>query len=216
MNLVAYPVTQTMTLKEITDLLNVRHNNAMRTVAEMAQDPAFGMIAQIEYSSPMPNGGFRVIETYQLNKRQSIAVSARLNTALLMRIIDRWQELEAKAALTQPAFAIPQNLSEALRLAADLADEKMRLEVQVTEMKPSVAALERLTKADGSMCITDAAKQLQTTPKKLFALLSVEGWIYRRQGTSWIAYQEKIQAGLLVNSTLTLAQLINKELKLDD
>ena len=34
------------------------------------------------------------IETYQLNKRQSIAVAARLNTALLMRIIDRWQGTE--------------------------------------------------------------------------------------------------------------------------
>ena len=58
----------TMTLKEITDMLKVRHNNAMRTVAEMAQDTDFGMITQIEYSSPMPNGGSRIIETYRLNK----------------------------------------------------------------------------------------------------------------------------------------------------
>ena len=197
MNLVAYPAAQTMTLKEITDLLNVRHNNAMRTVAEMAQDPAFGMITQIEYSSPMPNGGFRVIETYQLNKRQSIAVSARLNTALLMRIIDRWQELEAQQVAQ--ASAKPRELSrmDLIQIAMEAEQERLLLAAKVEEMKPSVAALERLTKADGSMCITDAAKQLQTTPKKLFALLSVEGWIYRRQGTSWIAYQEKIQAGLL-------------------
>ena len=33
---------------------------------------------------------------------------------------------------------------------------------------------------------------------------------------SQFSKDEKIQAGLLVNSTLTLAQLINKELKLDD
>ena len=32
---------------------------------------------------------------------------------------------------------------------------------------------------------------------------------------SQFSKDEKIQAGLLVNSTLTLAQLINKELKLD-
>lgn len=86
--------TETMTLKDITDLLNVRHANAMRTVRAMSRDSAFGTITQIEQSYPMPNGANRPIETYQLDKRQSIAVAARLNVALLMRIVDRWQELE--------------------------------------------------------------------------------------------------------------------------
>ena len=87
-------------------MLKVRHNNAMRTVAEMAQDTDFGMITQIEYSSPMPNGGSRIIETYRLNKRQSIAVAARLNTSLLMAIIDRWQELEdAQRVPAKPAYS---------------------------------------------------------------------------------------------------------------
>lgn len=48
-NLVIANATLTMTLKEITDLLDVRHNNAMRTVAEMAKDQDFGGVTQIEY-----------------------------------------------------------------------------------------------------------------------------------------------------------------------
>ena len=48
-------MTSTMTLKEITDLLEVRHNNAMRTVAEMAQDPDFGSVTQIEYRTKQGN-----------------------------------------------------------------------------------------------------------------------------------------------------------------
>ena len=39
-------------------------------------------------------------------------------------------------------------------------------------MKPDVEALERIAKADGSMCITDAAKHLQVQPKFLFKTLS--------------------------------------------
>jgi len=35
---------QTMTLKEITDLLEVRHNNAMIAVEKMAESPDFGTI----------------------------------------------------------------------------------------------------------------------------------------------------------------------------
>jgi hypothetical protein len=84
-----------MTLKEITDMLDVRHNNAMRTVAEMAEDPAFGGVTQIEYRTSEGN----TYQTYQLDKRQSIAVAAHLNVALLMRIIDRWHELETKQAV---------------------------------------------------------------------------------------------------------------------
>lgn len=70
--------TQTMSLKEITDLLKVRHNDAMVIVEKMAADPEFGMITKISYPYPMPNGGVREMETYQLNKRQSIAVAAKL------------------------------------------------------------------------------------------------------------------------------------------
>lgn len=126
---------QTMTLKEITDLLDVRHNNAMRTVAEMAQDPAFGMITQIEYSSPMPNGGFRVIETYQLNKRQSIAVSARLNTALLMRIVDRWQELEEQQySLASAAINAVASLRASMANAQEVAS---RLECAFSQCTPA-------------------------------------------------------------------------------
>lgn len=105
-NLVIANAAMTMTLKEITDLLDVRHNNAMRTVAEMAKDQDFGTITQIEYTLQMPNNATRQMETYQLNKRQSIAVASRLNTALLMRIIDRWQELENQSKPSLPTTYI--------------------------------------------------------------------------------------------------------------
>lgn len=88
----------TMTLKEITDLLDVRHNDAVSVVEKMTDNPEFGTITKISYTLPMPNNASRQMETYQLDKRQSIAVAANLNTALLMRIIDRWQELESQAA----------------------------------------------------------------------------------------------------------------------
>ena len=41
----------TMTLKEITDMLNVRHDNAMRTVALMAESPDFGELLKLRSST---------------------------------------------------------------------------------------------------------------------------------------------------------------------
>lgn len=76
-------IVEFMTLKEITDLLGVRHNNAMITVAKMATDPGFGSL--LKFSSQYTSGKntVKAIQTYQLDKRQSIAVAARLNTSLL-------------------------------------------------------------------------------------------------------------------------------------
>ncbi|MEQ4703654.1 MULTISPECIES: phage antirepressor KilAC domain-containing protein [Providencia] len=49
------------------------------------------------------------------------------------------------------------------------------------------------------MCIlsTRSLKQLQVNPKKLFDLMSHSKWIYRRIGSVWIGYQDKIQQDLL-------------------
>lgn len=72
------------------------------------------------------------------------------------------------------------------------------LEEEVQEMKPSVEAYDRIAKADGSLCLTDAAKALQMRPKDLIAKLSSGKWIYRRAGNShWLGYQDKVQAGYL-------------------
>lgn len=68
---------QTMTLKEITDLLDVRHSNAMVTVAIMAESPEFGLL---EKTSARQKTGFgeRGIDTYILKGKQIDAVKARL------------------------------------------------------------------------------------------------------------------------------------------
>lgn len=113
-------------------------------------------------------------------------------------VIDRWYDLETgkakpsidpMVALNDPAF-----LRDAL---ISYTEKVMHLEHQVEEMKPDVDALTRIAKAEGSLCVTDAAKQLQVKPKSLFDLMSHSKWIYRRLGTAWIAYQDKIQQGLL-------------------
>lgn len=85
-------------------------------------------------------------------------------------------------------------------MAALVAQNRKALELQaeVNELKPKADAMRRLEGADGSMCITNAAKALSVRPKDLFSHLQANKWIYKRPGTSvWIGYQDKIQAGLI-------------------
>lgn len=84
-------------------------------------------------------------------------------------------------------------------------EKVLTLEGRVEEMRPQVEALERISVADGSLCVTDAAKTLQVRPKWLFSFLRSHGWIYRRPNSGYdIAYQSKLAMGLLEHKTTTI------------
>ena len=156
---------KTMTLKEITDLLEVRHDQAMKKVAKMAKEPTFGTMFEIDIAYK----GSQTTKTYQLDERQSIAVASMLNVALLMRVIDRWKELEEKQ--TAPQFQIPQTFAEAMQLAADQAKQ---LEIQA----PKVAVYEMLADRKGDVSTTVVAKEIGITAIKLNRFL-------REKGVKW-------------------------------
>jgi phage antirepressor YoqD-like protein len=112
--------------------------------------------------------------------------------------------LDYRTGILQP-IAVPQTLPEALRLALELAEAN-------AEMKPKVAAYQRLAESEGSLCITDAAKCLQTQPKVLTGWLEAHRWIYRRLGKKDpIAYQDKIQRGLLEHKITTVERADGSE-----
>jgi len=107
--------------------------------------------------------------------------------------------------VTCHAPAVPQTLPEALRLAADLAEQNNHLHLVVAEQAPKVRALEVLTETAGAICITDAAKQVGMQPKALFQWLQENRWIYRRTGSSrWLAYQPRLEQGVLVHKLTEL------------
>ena len=93
-----------------------------------------------------------------------------------------------------PVPAVPQTLPEALRLAADLAEQKALLEHKVEEQAPKVAALERIEAGKKSLTLTEAAKVIGIKRDDLIRRLHAEGWIYR-QNCSWVAHSATIHAG---------------------
>lgn len=88
---------------------------------------------------------------------------------------------------------------DALRgLLLTYTEKVIALEAKVAEQAPKVQAMLRLEGAEGSLCVTDAAKVLSVRPKELFSYLSANKWLYKRAGCRhYIGYQDKIQAGLV-------------------
>jgi phage antirepressor YoqD-like protein len=105
--------------------------------------------------------------------------------------------LDYKSGSLQP---VKKQLStlEILEIAIKTEKENIKFVVQINDMTPKVKALDLIATSDGSMCISNTAKNLQLQPKDLFRWLSANAWIYKRKGnTAWTAYQDKINQGLL-------------------
>lgn len=90
-------------------------------------------------------------------------------------------------------------------LLVGYTEKVIALEGQVAELSPKADALDRIATADGSLCISDAAKALQVRPKDLFAYLRSHGWIYRRTGSAHdLGYQSKVATGMLEHKVSTV------------
>lgn len=78
------------------------------------------------------------------------------------------------------------------------SEKVLALEARVEEQGIKVATLERIEAAEGSMCLTDAAKTLKVRPIDLIRFMDSRRWIYKRpQNRNWIGYHDKIAGGYL-------------------
>ncbi|VEB42995.1 Uncharacterized phage-encoded protein [Chromobacterium violaceum] len=119
----------------------------------------------------------------------------------------------AQAAIDNPADFLARAVLVANDQLAIQAKKIQCLEEERAELAPKAAVTDRIvTAASGAMNVTLAAKTLQVQPKTLFTWLSANRWIYRRAGGSaWVAYQDKIQQGLLQHKVTTVERLDGSE-----
>ncbi|MFZ5958850.1 phage antirepressor KilAC domain-containing protein [Pseudomonas knackmussii] len=177
-----------MSTQEIAALTGKQHKNVIRDVRNMlAALAADGS----EVSHVREDRDSRDYTTnYHLNRELTETLITGYDVALRHRVVRRLHELEAQVV---GLIAIPSTLPDALRLAAELAE-------QVAEQAPKIAAFELLQGAGGTLNLTSAATHLGVERYRLTRWLSENRWMYRRVNTKpWLAYQTRIQQGLVAN-----------------
>lgn len=194
-----YPVNDhplVMTSIEIAELVEKRHDNVKRTIESLIER---GTIASPQIEEK-PTAG-RPVSVYvfedEQGKRDSIIVVAQLSPEFTARLVDRWQELEAQ--LSQPV-RIPQSLPEALRLAADLAEQKAELENKLAIAAPKVEFVDNYVEATGAMGFREVAKLLKVKETDFRLFLIELGIMYRLAG-KLTPYAQHLDAGRFTMKT---------------
>lgn len=211
MNQLSIAGTPAITSREIAELVEKRHDNVKRTIEALVQQRVIAS-PQIEEK---PTAGRPVAEYVfagEQGKRDSIVVVAQLSPEFTARLVDRWQELERHVA-APPADPL-RALSDPATLRGLLLTYSTRvqqLEDQAHVAAPKLRALEQLSGASGEFNITEAAKLLKVQPRQLFTWMEQHGWIYRRAGgRNWLAYQQRIQQGVLTHQVYTQGERMHE------
>lgn len=173
------------------------HKTVIQLIRQNTED--LGEFGNLAFEMRNSKGAGRKTEYALLNEQQATLLMTYMRNNDVVRA---FKKRLVKAFYEMQRPSIPQSLPDALRLAAELAEERDKLRV-------TADAYDRIAVSDGGVCITNAAKDLQMSPKALFQWLHGHKWIYKRTGgKSWIAYQDKLRKGVLEHkvTTLTLPQ----------
>lgn len=132
-------VARTMSSREIADLVEARHNDVVATIERLFSK---NLLRSSRKSRREATGG-RPIEVYDLIERDTHLVVAGYSDEHRARVIDRWQDLEAKVAPQAPA-----DLSklEILQMALESEKARVLLTVQVEAQAKKIDHLENLFK----------------------------------------------------------------------
>ncbi|HFI2001397.1 TPA: Rha family transcriptional regulator [Pseudomonas aeruginosa] len=145
----------TMSSREITELTGKQHKHVIRDIREMLDalekdGPVLGHVREDKDSR-----GYT--ENFHLDRELTETLVTGYSIALRHKVIRRLHELEEQVA--QPA--IPQTLPEALRLAADLAEECQQLAAERDHAVKTKAQIGCRREAQAMAKASSAVRQVQ-------------------------------------------------------
>jgi phage antirepressor YoqD-like protein len=183
------PMPLTMSSREIAELTgkDLSHvNRDIRTMLDaLRDDPELDHVREDKDAR-----GYTT--AFHLGRELTYTLLSGYSLPLRRRVVARWQELEAQAAP-----AIPRTMAQALRLAAEQAEQIEQQQMLLAEAAPKVEYVDRYVAANGAKGFRQVAKLLNANEHEFRAFLQEEKVMYRLGG-EWTAYQSHIDAGRFV------------------
>ncbi|WP_323938682.1 phage regulatory protein/antirepressor Ant [Aeromonas hydrophila] len=149
-----------MSSVEIAELTGKEHKNVLADIRKMLVE-----IQSAEKSADYQDSMGRAQPCLMLDKDESLCLVAGYSAVLRMRIIRRWQELEA-----QQGPKVPRTYAEALLEAGRLAMELDQAQATIAIQAPKAEFADRVAGADKGTLIGNFAKTVGLGPKQIFAV----------------------------------------------
>lgn len=185
----------TMSSREIAELTGRDHGNVMRDIRTMLDDlQASNLNPACETTTYAGANGQRYPQ-YELDRDTCLTLLLGYDAVARMKVVKRWQELEVQAAP-----AVPRTMSQALRLAAEQAEQIEQQQAALALAAPKAEYVDRYVAANGAKGFRQVAKLLGANEHAFRAWLQEEKIMYRLGG-EWTAHQCHIDAGRFVVKT---------------
>lgn len=156
----------TMSSREISQFVGSSHDSVLKTVRALIER---GVVFGNETPYTHPQNGQTYLE-FLLDYRNTMVVVSGYSPEVRARIIDRWQELERPQS---SAIAIPQTLAQALRLAADQAEQLEQQQAALTIAAPKVQFFDKVVDRATLMTATQVGQKLGISAVALNKYLDV-------------------------------------------
>lgn len=151
MNLIQTGQQATMSSREIAEYVGSSHDSVLKTIRSLIER---GVVFGNETPYVHPQNRQTYTE-FHLDYRNTMVVVSGYSVEVRARIIDRWQELEAKQAL-------PAELSrmDILKLAMEAEQARIEAEAKLALAAPKVQFFDRLVDRKTLMSATQVAQKL--------------------------------------------------------
>ncbi|HBN5446556.1 TPA: phage regulatory protein/antirepressor Ant [Klebsiella oxytoca] len=164
----------TMSSREIAELTEKQHGHVCRDIEAMLKQLGESPEGYIQLWTHPQNG--QKYREYLLDREHTECLITGYSAVLRMKIIRRLRELEDNTN------AIPQTLPEALRLAADMAEQNARLSHKVQQDAPKVAFVNQYVEAGGAKSLRETVKILNMPEKAMIDTLLRDKVLFRQSG----------------------------------
>ena len=178
----------TLDSREVTKMIDKKHAHLMRDIHryinDMEHDPKLDS-AKFFIESNYKDTNGRIRPCYLLTKMGCEFVANKMTgkkgTLFTAQYVSLFNDYE-KQLVVRPQFQIPQNMAEALQLAADQAKKLM-------EQQPKVDYYDTQMHNPGLMTVTEIAKDYGMSAREFNQLLHKYG-IQFKQGKHWVLYHK--------------------------
>ena len=188
----------TMSSLEIAELTGKQHKHVLTDIRNMLNSLN---IESAVFTADYKDSKGRTYQCYNLPKDETLCLIAGYNVQVRMRIIKRWQELEAKG---KPDLSTDVGklllIQEMAAKQLELISENKRISESLSIAAPKAEFVDSFVDSTGLKSFRKVAKILGINERKFRQFLADNKIMYK-QNNDWLPYAEHINAGRFVNKT---------------